>query len=316
MVLDGHGGVRALDPGSHAVVGVGVSTMWESPQAVRPCDGLANGREARVAEWVSGLTDQERRGLLGRTVTQLLLGEEVLVVGEQREGWVRVVALEQACPSQDPRGYPGWLPVAHLVPHDLPGPAAEARLVVDALRTPLLERPSGRVVTEVVVGTRLVQATEAHGQHLPVWVPGRVEPVWVGRAAVAPVDAEPASAERILRLARRFVGVPYVWGGISPLGVDCSGLIYVAHRRFGASVPRDADDQARDCRPLCEDEAAVASEGLLAFFTGDDGQVDHVGLLDGPGRLLHASGSVGAVRSQPLDADLRSRLAAVGRAVA
>jgi gamma-D-glutamyl-L-lysine dipeptidyl-peptidase len=93
----------------------------------------------------------------------------------------------------------------------------------------------------------------------------------------------------VLAEARRFVGVPYEWGGMSEAGIDCSGLVHVAYRRAGRLVPRDAHEQ-EEAGPAVDEAAAV--EGDLVTY-GDGESADHVAFWLGEGRILHATGREG-----------------------
>ena len=135
-----------------------------------------------------------------------------------------------------------------------------------------------------------------------------------------------AVGERAVDIGRRFVGTPYLWGGTSPFGIDCSGFTQLCYRLSGVQLLRDADPQFRDGRftrvdegmPL--DEAPLLCGDLVAFSRHHDGKITHIGMADGAGRFLHSSGGrgvyfdwcasehylatfVGAIRLSP-DADL------------
>lgn len=281
------------------MVAVPVATMWTSPEAVRPMDSPATADAPDVPAWIAGMSVADLKDLDGRTLTQLLLGERVLV--ESVEGdWAKVIAVEQPAAKLGAHGYPGFVRLAHLA---APRPVIAkvsatypAVVVVDAVTTDLRAVPGGEVtLAGVVIGTRLPVAGEADGGWVPVRVPGAGTMAWVREADVAPASAGRPGAEEVLAVASRLIDVPYVWGGMSAYGIDCSGLVHLAHRRLGVTVPRDADDQANDSQPL---PPGQERPGDLYFFAMDGNPVHHVGFVVAadPRYLLHASGQDAAGR--------------------
>lgn len=107
--------------------------------------------------------------------------------------------------------------------------------------------------------------------------------------AVDPVDASDpiaqAAVARILAAARSVIGVPYRYGGATPAGFDCSGLVLFTHKAAALSVPRTAAEQARAAVPVAQD---ALLPGDLVFFRVDRGPIDHVGVYAGDGRFVHA----------------------------
>lgn len=89
--------------------------------------------------------------------------------------------------------------------------------------------------------------------------------------------------EGILELARKYLGVPYRFGGQSPEGFDCSGLTGYVYNKAGHKLPRDAGDQFRAMKPV-----KVPRVGDLVFFKIDGKKVSHVGIYAGNLRFLHA----------------------------
>jgi cell wall-associated NlpC family hydrolase len=105
--------------------------------------------------------------------------------------------------------------------------------------------------------------------------------------------------------ARRFLGAPYEWGGMSERGVDCSGLVHVAFRRAGRLVPRDAHEQ--EAAGVEVAEAELRPGDLVTY--GDAASCDHVAFWLGDGRILHATGREGVERvvEEPEPAFLHAR---------
>jgi cell wall-associated NlpC family hydrolase len=99
-----------------------------------------------------------------------------------------------------------------------------------------------------------------------------------------------AGANGIICLARQYLGVPYVWGGSSPNGFDCSGFVQYVYAQKGIHLPRTADIQATAGRPISK---AELMPGDLVFFAGDYVNISHVGIYVGNGQMIHASSTYG-----------------------
>ena len=95
--------------------------------------------------------------------------------------------------------------------------------------------------------------------------------------------------DSILDYAEDYLNTPYLWGGKSPFGIDCSGITQVIYRFFGWNLPRDCYEQVEHGQEVDFDDLQA---GDLAYFKNKSGKVTHVGILDGNGGIIHASGHV------------------------
>ncbi len=243
-----------------------------------------------AARFVEGVPHRVRTGVAGmrgepdakaRHTSQLLFGE-TFTVYDTRDGWSW-----GQCGTD---GYVGWVRGQSLAA-DLSAPTH----VVTAVRSFLFPEPDlktpprdaiplGAPVTvlRTVNGyCELAGGGWLYGRHLSA--PDRLEP--------DPV----ATAERLL-------GVPYLWGGRTPLGIDCSGLVQLALLRAGIRCPRDSDMQRDEVGTRISGDGAGVTyrRGDIVFFPG------HVGLMLDADRLLHATAYTMTVAVEPL-ADVAER---------
>lgn len=98
------------------------------------------------------------------------------------------------------------------------------------------------------------------------------------------------NAPEIVSTAFLFLNAPYLWGGKSPFGIDCSGFTQLVYKLNGYKLPRDAYQQVELGIPLSFVEEAET--GDLAFFDNEEGKIVHVGILLDNQQIIHASGSV------------------------
>jgi gamma-D-glutamyl-L-lysine dipeptidyl-peptidase len=96
--------------------------------------------------------------------------------------------------------------------------------------------------------------------------------------------------EFVRAIAFKFLNTPYLWGGKSPLGIDCSGFTQMVFRICGYQLLRDSSQQAAQGKIVDQFKDAIA--GDLAFFKNDEGKIVHVGIALPEGKIIHASGRV------------------------
>ena len=109
------------------------------------------------------------------------------------------------------------------------------------------------------------------------------------------------SNRRLIATAMQYMGVPYVYGGSSPSGFDCSGFVQYVYAQVGISLPRTADVQFEVGMPVGRDEL---QPGDLVFFAGDYVNISHVGIYLQDGQFIHASTTYG-IALDSLDRDYR-----------
>jgi cell wall-associated NlpC family hydrolase len=272
----------ALEPGQRATIDVAVATLWKAPGIYRAIDRPSVTNPVEPIAWSKNLASTASRVWLDSHVqTQALYGQTVRVL-ERRGGWVKVAVVDEPDP-QDPHGYPGWLPASQLTT----GFDGRGRYVVAVSRNaPLIVH--GRTLM-LSYGTRL-PLVRWSGDFAVVRTPDGV-----GNLSGAD-DPLRYSAASIVAQAERFVGVRYLWGGLSAWGFDCSGLVWDVYRAHGMTIPRDADPQFRHGAPVALD---ALRPGDLLFY-GTQSYVHHVAIYAGRGRMVEAPDSAHSVRVVPV----------------
>ena len=273
-----------LRVGHPAWVSVSVATVWRSPESPRAVDRPALENPARIGRWLDDMTTEQRRALGGRSDTQALLGERVVVL-ELSPRWAKVAVLSQPTP-QDERGYPGWVPRRQLTAQ-APTRSHRHATVVDRLTWLRADTPGAERLVRISFGTELpVVATTPEFVRVvaPGGVPGRLSRKAV--AVHAPGEAAlPPTRAGLVRTATMFRGLPYLWAGTSGFGFDCSGLTSLDYRVHGITLPRDASPQSQNGT-----EVVRPRPGDLQFYA-TDGNVHHVSMYIGHGRMVHSPGT-------------------------
>ncbi len=252
-----------------------------------------------------------------------LLYNEVLRVTEEQGEWLRVEAVEQRkfLGPSGWGGYPGWVRKRAVAQVEKP-PGHNA--LIKSARTAVADGPSHKAahLFYLSLGTRLATRGEAKG-FLEIPLPdGKAG--WVSKkdvAAAGPMGlAGQCIGPELTRLARLFLGVPYLWGGRSmPLpasptdaGVDCSGLVNLVFRALGKDVPRDAHDQWLASDRLDPDDIRA---GDLIFLSREEEpqSIDHVLLSLGGEEFIEAPHTGDAVRIRSFSDKLGCDLSTLAR---
>jgi cell wall-associated NlpC family hydrolase len=201
------------------------------------------------------------------------MGERVSVYETNDEGW--------AWGQLDGDGYVGFMPTSGL---GAPGPAPTHR--VSALRTLVFPAPSFKLppIGALPLGARVAVvrtegrfAVTASGGYLPA-------------QHLAPVDSREPD---FVAIAERFLGTPYLWGGKTSLGLDCSGLVQVALAACGIACPRDTDMQMAALGTAVTED--TRRRGDLIFWKG------HVAIVRDETTVVHANAFHMAVAIEPID---------------
>lgn len=212
--------------------------------------------------------------------TQVLHGEEVIVY-DIEEGWAWGQLVSD--------GYVGYLSAdsLHGTPitptHHVHVPRSFLYAAPDMKAPPVGALPMGAKVEMRAMRGDFLQVTSG----LFLWA-----------AHVAPLDQK---RKDYMATAESFIDMPYLWGGKTCLGLDCSGLVQISLQAAGIAAPRDTDMMLAELGEVLPDGVPLR-RGDLVFWKG------HVGLLQDPHRLLHANGHHMQVVSEPF-AEARQRIA-------
>jgi len=223
---------------------------------------FVTGEEFEVTDAIAPLREAPSADAV--LLTQALKGEQVTIYDHNGEGW--------AWGQLNIDGYVGWLPE-----YGLARPTAAPTHKVTALRTLAFPGPSIKLPPSdaLPMGARVAVAREDGG--FAITRDGHYLP----RQHLEPLDTYVSD---FVAIAERFVGTPYLWGGKSSLGIDCSGLVQVSLNAAGTGCPRDSDMQQDGLgRELNAAESKKLQRGDLIFWKG------HVAIVRDAKTIVHAN---------------------------
>jgi cell wall-associated NlpC family hydrolase len=292
-----------------AYVAVAVATLWTDPEKPRPVDAPALTNPVDVPKWLTDMSLADKFGLSEQNLsqTQALYGDPVHILSTEA-GWCRVALPGQSTPK-NPLGYPGWVPKAQLTDSLRFAAAATYRPSVR-----VCGRPTAWLYNDPLLSARRMQVSFL--TRLPLL--DRVDTAvqvntpdgarWISAADVAVAGesadaAEPTGAD-LVRIAKTFLDLPYLWGGRSGFAPDCSGLTSMVYAAAGVDIPRDASAQALHGAGQRVD-AVDLEPGDLLFWAHDEGAgaIHHVAMYTGEQQMIEAPGSAETVRITPVRFD-------------
>jgi hypothetical protein len=215
-------------------------------------------------------------------VSQAILGTNVVTL-ESHGDWAKI---------RTPDQYPGWVSSAALGKLGETGAygVSEPTVQVESLFANLYREKdvtSHRPVMIVPFETGLEVVTEETGVDNG-WIKVRLPnqgTAWIQTGDILH-NPKPLTIAQSIALAKRFLGIPYLWGGRSSFGYDCSGFTQMLVRRRGINMPRDADLQAA-WSGLASIERKDLQPGDLLFFGSSPEDVTHTGMFIGDGEFIH-----------------------------
>ncbi|WP_432357247.1 NlpC/P60 family protein [Sporosarcina sp. UB5] len=276
----------------HYAISVPVTNVWRIPNKTRKIDAVSIATKPDMAKWTKVLTVAEKNWLIGKLDTQALYGDQVEVLKSSGD-WHYIAVVDQFNKGQA-KGYEGWVPKSHVKAYTQNN-AGSAIAVVTSKIASLYNEPklhdkykfidiSYTTILDVVKEERdwLQVQTKTDGLK---YVRKKDVKEFEDFASIP----KPTQKE-LVDSAEQYVGLPYLWAGVSAYGFDCSGLMYSVYKNHGILIPRDSSVQATEGTAVKRKDL---QPGDLLFFAHNKGKgnVYHVGMYVGDGKMVHAPNS-------------------------
>ena len=221
-------------------------------------------------------------------VSQALMGTPMKVI-DFRNNWCRI---------QTPEHYIGWMEASQLQrlnPKEMEHWKKSNRYTFNLLSGFAYDAPTlkGNIVSDLVLGDLFEVEARVH-RFLKIRTPdGRIGYVRrKGCLSFGDWSKSEPNIQSILSVAKQMMGSPYLWGGISSKALDCSGLVKLAYYSQGIILARDASQQAKYGESIDFNNMNNLQPGDLLFFGRSAQRITHVGIYEGKGNFIHASGRV------------------------
>lgn len=206
-------------------------------------------------------------------VSQLLFGETFSIISSSK-GWAKIIT--------DHDRYEGWIDEKQFTPLSSDEHSkilSSTKYYSTDLVHELNQKNAG--ILNIIPGSILYNSTASE------FILGNK--IFTFNGNLINADIQP-SGEKLIKRAYYFLNSPYLWGGRTPFGIDCSGFVQIAARLTGISLPRDTREQAEEGEMI--NLISEAKPGDLAFFDNADGRIIHVGIILENGQIIHALGKV------------------------
>src|SRR5581483_4805902 len=239
----------------------------------------SGGDSAVIVEPVANMYSRDTRD--ADVVSQAIFGTNV-VVTETAKDWLKI---------RTPDGYPGWIPGSSAIrraPYAVSGRAAQvANLFASLYREKDITRHQPLLTLPFEARLEIIAGPVGPDDR---WLQARLpddRTAWVQSGDVS-FNAPRLSIPEVIEFSRKFLGLPYLWGGASTYGYDCSGYTQMLCRRRGILIPRDADQQAAWERMQAVDLKQL-EPGDLLYFGSSEHHITHTGMYIGNGEFINAT---------------------------
>ena len=206
-------------------------------------------------------------------ITQGLMFESVIILGEQ-DNWLNIKMED---------GYEGWIHYFYVSENQV---NSQNCIILTDRYTPLrLQRGNDGQIMALLSFSTVVPLIEKTFGYCKIQMIN-------GEEAFIPAQQKISQQSRsdIIKLATNLLGVPYLWGGKSSFGYDCSGFVQMVLKTAGISIKRDSSQQEKD-EKLEDISMNDTSPGDLMYFSEND-CINHVAFIMGEGKIIHCSGEV------------------------
>ncbi len=208
----------------------------------------------------------------GEMVSQLLFGETFDIV-EQTEKWIKIITHWDH--------YTGWIDSKMFIEiseKELEASISNPKTITTPICTKIMDEQTGY--------TQLIPA----GSVMYNFDIGKQRTFFLSKSFFVKDYDHLLQDSNIINIAKQFMNAPYLWGGRTYFGIDCSGFSQLVYKLKGEPLPRDAKDQAMKGESV--NMVHEVKPGDLAFFDNEEGEIIHVGILIDSHTIIHASGCV------------------------